>query len=161
MWWLKSLWFDLFCHHSLGCNTVCGMGIWISSKVWILFFFNVFYGWFQVSYIFSFVKCNVFAGIVWYQNLGRCFAFNVVNAIYNVYIGILTFCWILIPDEACSMSCYCVTFDLNGYDAIMSRRYFECWFNNFYCCLLFTVPGVCEKSAILFYVAILFLIPSI
>ena len=43
-----------------------------------------------------------------------------MNVIYNVYIGILSFCGILIADEVCSMSCDCVTFDIDGYDAIMS-----------------------------------------
>ena len=48
--------------------------------------------------------------------------FDVVNAIYNIYIGILSFCGILITDEICCMSCDCVTFDLDWCDAIMSRK---------------------------------------
>ena len=80
-----------------------------------------------------------------------CFAFDVVNAIYNIY---MSFPFV---ESGLLMSCDCVTFDLGGYDAIMSRRYFESWFNISYCCLLFTVCSVCEKSAILLYVAILFL----
>ena len=76
-----------------------------------------------------------------------------MNAIYNVYIGILSFYWILITDEVCSMSCDWVTFDLDGYNAIISGRYPEHWFNNSYCHLLFTVSGVCEKFSILLYVA--------
>ena len=60
-----------------------------------------------------------------------------------------------------SMSCDWVTFDLDGYYTIMPGRYLEHWFNSSYCCLLLTVSGVCEESAIPFDVAILFLIPSI
>ena len=95
--------------------------------------------------MFSFVKCDVFVCVVWYQNIDRCFAFKAVNAIYNVYIGILSFCWILIANEVCSMSCDWVTCDLDGYDTIMSGRYLEHWFNNSFCCLLSTVSDVCEN----------------
>ena len=54
-WWFKSIWFHLFWDHFLCFNTACSMGIWIFMRVLILFFINVLYGWFQMSYIFSFV----------------------------------------------------------------------------------------------------------
>ena len=54
-----------------------------------------------------------------------CFAFDVVNAIYNIYIEILSFYGILITDKICHISFDCVTFDLDWYDTMMSRRYFE------------------------------------
>ena len=63
---------------------------------------------------------------------------------YNVYFGILSFCGILFADDVCHMSCDFVTLDLDGYNAIMSRRYLESWFNNSYCCILFTVYSVCK-----------------
>ena len=93
-------------------------------------------------------------GIIWHKNIDRCFSFHVVNAIYNVYIGILSFCGVVIIDEICCMSFDCVAFYLDWYNAIMSRKFFVSWFDNFYCCLLFTVSGMCEKSAILLYIAI-------
>ena len=52
------------------CNTACGMDIWIYMKVYILFFINVLHGWFQVSYIFSLVKCDMFVAVIWYQYIG-------------------------------------------------------------------------------------------
>ena len=67
------------------------MGICICMKVLILFFINVLYGWFQVPYIFSLVKCDMFVDVICYQNIDRCFAFNVVNSIHIVYIGVLSF----------------------------------------------------------------------
>ena len=102
----------------------------------------------------------MFVAVIWCQNIDRCFAFNVVNPIHDVYIGDLSFCWFLITNEACNMSCDWVTFDFDGYDAIVSGRYLRYWFNNSYCHLLFTVLDGCEKFAILLYVVILFCISS-
>ena len=65
----------------------------------------------------------MFVALISYQNIDRYFAFNVVNAIHNVYIGVLSFCGFLIANEACHMSCDWVTFDFDGYDAIVSARY--------------------------------------
>ena len=36
---------------------------------------------------------------------------------YNIYIGILSFCGILVADEICHMSCDCVTFYLDWHYA--------------------------------------------
>ena len=66
-----------------------------------------------------------------------------MNAIYNVYIGILSFCGIVITDEICHMSFNCVAFDLDWYDAIMSRRYLR---------VDFTMPIVVFSSQFLVYV---------
>ena len=99
--------------------------------------------------------------VVWYQNVDRCFGFNVAYSIHNVYVGILSFCWFLIANEASCLSCNWVTFDFDWYDTVMSRRNLKCWFDNSYCCLLCAVLGVCEKSAILLYLASLLLAPSI
>ena len=87
----------------------------------------------------------------------QMFLFDVVYAIYNIYIGILSFSWVMIVDEICHMPFNCVSFDLDWDDTIMSRWYFERWLDNSYCCLLFTVLSICEKSATLLYVAISFL----
>ena len=48
------------------------------------------------------------------------FSFDVVYAIYNIYIGILSFCWILIADEIYHMSFNCMAFGLDWDDAVMS-----------------------------------------
>ena len=86
-------------------------------------------------------------------------SFKIVDSIYNVYVGILSFSWFLIANEACCLFCDWVAFDFDWYDTIMSGRYHKCWFNTSYCHLLFTVLSVCEKSAIFLNVAI-FLCPK-
>ena len=123
MRWFKCVWLQLFWHHSLHCNTACCIGLWTFMRMWIFFFMNVF----QVSYIFLFVKCDVFVAIIWYQNIDRWSSLNVVYAIHNVYVGILPFCWFLIANETCCLSCDWVAFDFNWYDTIMSGRYLKCW----------------------------------
>ena len=67
--------------------------------------------------------------------------------------------WLLMKHAV--LSCDWVSFDSDWYNAIMFGRYLKHWFNNSYCCLLFAVSGVCEKSVILLYVAILLSVPSI
>ena len=114
-----------------------------------------------MSYIFSFVECGMLIGVIWQENIHRCFSFNVVYAIYDVSVGIFPLCWILIVDEVCYMSFECMAFDLDWNDAIVSGWCFESWLDNPNSCLLFTVSGVGENSAILLYVTVLFLIPEI
>ena len=41
------------------------------------------------------------------------FSFGVVHAIYNIHIGILSFCGIIITDEICHMAFDCVTLYLD------------------------------------------------
>ena len=79
----------------------------------------------------------------------------------NVYVMILPLCWILIADEVCHMSFDCMAFDLDWNDVIVLGWYFESWLDNPYSCLLFTVYSVGEKSSVLLYVTVLFLIPGI
>ena len=89
--------------------------------------------------------------------------FSLLCCVYRVW------CWYLDPslvlnlvaDKMCHMSFNCVAFDFDWNDVIMSRWYFESWCDNSYSCLLFTVSSKSEKSAILLYVADLFLIPGI
>ena len=57
---------------------------------------------------------DMFVAVIWYQNVDRCFAFNAVSAIYNVYIGILSYCWFVITNETCHMSCDWVALILMG-----------------------------------------------
>ena len=114
-----------------------------------------------MSHIFSFVECDVLIGVMWHKNIHRCFSFNVVDAIDNVYVGILLFCWILIADEICHVSFNCVTFDLDWNNAIVSGWHLESCLDNPNSCLLFTVSDDGEKSTILLYVTVLFLIPGI
>ena len=156
MGWFESVQVYLFCHHSFCGNTEHCWCIWICWRLWYFL-----YGWFQMSYIFSFVECNVLIGVIWHKNIHRCFSFNVVYAIHNVYVGIFPLCWILIADEVCHMSFDCMAFDLDWNDAIMSWWYFESLPANPNSCLLLTIYSVGEKSAILLYVTVPFLIPGI
>ena len=126
---------------------------------WRLWYF--IYRWFQMSFIFSCVECNVLIGEIWHKNICRCFCFNVVHAIYNVYVGIFPLCWILIADDVCCISIDCMAFDLDWNDAIVSGQYFDSWPDNPSSHLLFTISRVGEKSAVLPYVTVLFLIPGI
>ena len=137
-------------------NTMHCWYIWICLRLWYFL-----YGWFQMSYIFSFVEHDVLIGVIWHKNIHICFSFNVVYAIYKVYVGIFPLCWILIADEVCHMSFDCMAFDLDWNDAIVSGWYFESWLDNPNSCLLFTVSSIGEKSAVLLYVTVLFLIPGI
>ena len=89
------------------------------------------------------------------------FSFDVVYAIHNIYIWILSFCWVFIADKICHMSLNCMTFDLDWDNTIMLWWYLESWLDNSYGCLLFTVSSICEKSAIFLFVAVLLLIPGI
>ena len=114
-----------------------------------------------MSYIFSFVECDMLIGVIWHKNIHRYFSYNVVDATENVYVGIFPFHWILIADEVCHMSFNCMLFDLDWNDAIVSGWYFESWLDNPNSCLLFTVSGVSEKFAIPLYVTVPFLIPGI
>ena len=154
--WFESVWLYHFSCHSFCGNAMHCWCIWILCRFWYFL-----YGWFQMAYIFSFVECDMLIGVIWHENIYRCFPFYVVYAIYNVYVGILPFCWILITDEICCMSFNCMGFGLDWNDTIMSPWCFESWLDNPYSFLLFTVSSVNEKSAILLYVAVLFLIPGI
>ena len=93
------------------------------------------------------LKCDMLIGVIWHENIHWCFSFDVIYAICNIYIGILSFCWVMINDE--NMSFNCVSFDLDQDDAIMSRWYFESWLDNSYCCLLvLSFKYISEKSDI-------------
>ena len=52
-----------------------------------------------MSYIFSFVKGDVFISIIRYQYVDRCFSFYLVNTINDVDVGVPSLCWIIIGDE--------------------------------------------------------------
>ena len=67
----------------------------------------------------------------------------------------------MLDDEVCHIVFDCMAFDLDWNDAHVPGGYFESWLDNPNSCLLFTVSGVGEKSAILLYVTVLFLIPCI
>ena len=83
-----------------------------------------------------------------------------MNAIYDVEIGVSSFCRILISYKVCCMFCNCVAFDLDWYAAIMCRQYFKGQFDNTCCCYLFAVVSLCEESLISLYVAIFFRYPK-
>ena len=107
MGWFESIQFNLFCHHCFHGNTVHCLCIRICWRLWYFL-----YALFQMSCVFSSVECDVLIGVIWCENIHRCFSFNVVYAIYNVYVGIFPLCWILIADEVCCMSFDSVAFDL-------------------------------------------------
>ena len=77
-----------------------------------------------------------------------------MDAIYDVYIRVSSFCVILITYELSHMFINCWDYDLNWYDTIMSRWNFNGQLNDTYCCLLFTVPDICEEFSISLYVAV-------
>ena len=154
--WFESVWLYIFCCHSFSCNTMHYQCIWISISLWYFL-----YDWFQVALVFSFAECDMFIGLIWHENIHRCFSLYAVYIIYNVDVGILPFCWMLIADKTCHMPLNCVSFDVDWDDVIMSRRYLKSCLNNSYSCLLFTVSSISEKSAILLYVTVLFLMPGI
>ena len=165
------------CPVSICCFSLWWGGLKVSSSTFSNVIFSVvmlcvvsasglslryfFHGWFQMAYIFSFVESDMFIGVIWYQNIHRCFSFDVAYAIYDVDIWILSFCWILISDKICHMSFNCMSFDFDWDDPIMSRRYFESWHDNSYFCS--SVHRFYCKWQIycLFYVKVLFLIPGI
>ena len=82
------------------------------------------------------------------------FSFDAMDAVYDVDIKVSPFCAILISYEVSHMFINCLTCDFNWYDTIMSRWCFKGQLNNTYCCLLFTVPGVCEEFSISLYEAV-------
>ena len=82
------------------------------------------------------------------------FSCDVVDAIYDVDIRVSSFCPSLIRYEVNHMFINCWSCDLNWHDTIMSSQYFKGQLNNAYCCLLFTVPGICEEFSISLYVAV-------
>ena len=120
MGWFESIQFNLFCHHCFHGNTVHCLCIRICWRLWYFL-----YALFQMSCVFSSVECDVLIGVIWCENIHRCFSFNVVYAIYNVYVGIFPLCWILIADEVCHMPFDSVAFDLDWNDAIVSGWDFE------------------------------------
>ena len=44
-----------------------------------------------MSYIFSFVEGDVFAGVVWNENINICFSFDVMDSFNDVYVGVFPF----------------------------------------------------------------------
>ena len=129
--------YSLWCGGSKASGSTCSDIIFFIVTLPVVWASGFLWGC-KLSYILSLVKCDMFVVVIWYQNVDRCFAFNVVNAIYNAYVGILSFCWFLIGNETYCMSCDWVALDFDGYEAIMSGRYIKCWFNNS-CCLQFWV----------------------
>ena len=130
---------------SSGISVDCDISLWVDlDGLCILFCWTCYAYW-----------CN----LIWQYS--QMFPFYVVYAIYNVYIRILPFCWILIADEIWCTSFNCMAFDLDQNEVIMSGWYFESWLHDPYSWLLFTISSVSEKSAILLYWAVLLLIPGI
>ena len=82
---------------------------------------TIFYSWFKASYIFSFVECNVFVCVIGYQNVNRCFSFDVMDAIGDVDIRVSSCCRVLISNEVSLMFLNCLTCDFDWYDTIVSR----------------------------------------
>ena len=71
----------------LKSDTICCMIIWLTLVVYIISH-AIFYGGFKASYVFSFVKLNVFVFVIRHQNINRCFSFDIVDAINGVNIRV-------------------------------------------------------------------------
>ena len=136
MRWIKNIQLYLFCHHLLESDTISWVSIWLISGC------VGCYGGFKVSNVLSLVKHDVFICIIKHQNINRCFPFDAVNTINNVYnLGpflLLSCHWWWNKPYVNYWSC-----DLNWYDTIVSQQYFKWWFDCANCGLLFTVPCVC------------------
>ena len=87
---VESIWLNLFCHHCLKSDTVCWVSICLTLGVCITSH-AIFYGGFKASYVFSFVKFNVFVCVIRHQNINRCFSFDAVDAIGDVNIRVPSF----------------------------------------------------------------------
>ena len=70
----------MFCGNIVSCK-------W-SRIFWDLL--HVLYRQFQMSYIFPFVKVDMFVGVIWDENIDICSSLDVVNSIGDVYVGVLT-----------------------------------------------------------------------
>ena len=99
-----------------------------------------------MSYLFPFLEDDVFARVVWNENINICSFFDVMDSINDVYVGVFLFLGVLITDEVGHMSLNCMTFYPDRYDAIVSRKYLKSWIYNSNICLLFTVSGVGKES---------------
>ena len=133
MGWVKNIWLYLFCHHLLKSDTISWVSFWLINCCVIC------YGGFKASYVLSFVKGDMFIGIIRYQCVNRCFPFNLVNTVNDVYVGVSSLCWIVISDEISYMFLNYWSCDLNWYITIVSWWYFKWWFDCANCGLLFTV----------------------
>ena len=78
-----------------------------------------------------------------------------MDGIDDIDIRVPSFCWFLISNEASYMFLNCLTCDFNWYNTIVPRQYFNGWFNNTYCCLLFTVSCVDKEFFFLLYITVL------
>ena len=81
----------------------------------------IFYGRFEASYVFSFVKFIVFVCVIRHQNVDRCLPFYAMDAIDYVYIWVSSFCAVLIREKVSHMFLNCLTYDLNWCNTIVSR----------------------------------------
>ena len=70
-----------------------------------------------------FFECNVLIGVIWHETTHKCFSFNVMDAIDNVYVRIFPFLGILISYEVYHTSFNFMSFDLDWNNAIVSGWY--------------------------------------
>ena len=123
----------LFSHHLLKSDTIS----WVNF--WLIYCYVIHYGRLKVSYVLSFVKGNVFVGIIRYQYVDRCLPFNLVNTVNDVGVGVSSLSWIVISDKISHMFLNYPSCDLDWYNTLVSWWDFKLWFNCAYCGLLFTV----------------------
>ena len=92
----KGVGCNSFRHHFLQCHTVCVMYILLICRIQDC--------WFTVSNIFSSVKC---------ENVNRCPALDLVNAINYVNVWVSSFGSTVICKEVCHMYCDKWSIDLD------------------------------------------------
>ena len=81
VWHIKGVRCNSFRHYFLQCYAICLMCFWL--------IYWVHDSWFKVSNIFSFVKCEVFIGIIRDKYVDRCLALDFMNAPIMLMFGSL------------------------------------------------------------------------
>ena len=88
--WMEGVWVYLFCHNFLKSDTFCGMSIWLTFGMCIISH-DIFYCGFEASYVFSFVKFNVFVCVIRHQMLTDVFSFMLWMLMIMFIFGSLPF----------------------------------------------------------------------
>ena len=125
-WWIKGVRCNSFRHHFLQCHTVCMMYILLVCRIQDC--------WFEVSNIFSFVKCKVFICVIRDKNVNRCPVLDLVNAINYVYVWVSSFGSTVICKEVCHLCGDKWSTEFDGNHTIVSGWYLESPFDCTYCC---------------------------
>ena len=81
-------------------------------------------GWFYMTYVLSFVKCDMFMCEISNKDAYSQFVFEVIDPIKGMEVWIKVPAEVLIADELSHWRLWVVSFDGEWYDAIVSKWYF-------------------------------------